>query len=80
MDSLKTNYESFLWVGFICLKAAEPLLKFSGVPATHLIDKKSMKVGWVVGGGILKNLIAFIYFFSVLFKLFCSILSKVHFQ
>lgn len=50
MDSLKTNYESFLWIGFICLKAAEPLLKFSGVPATHLIDKKSMKVGWVMGG------------------------------
>ena len=44
----------FLWIGFICLKATEPLrgdsllftTKFPGIPVTHFMDLGRMK-GWV---------------------------------
>ena len=47
----KKLYSSFLWVGFNCLKAAEPLRgdsllftsKSPGGPGTHLIDIGRMK-------------------------------------
>ena len=50
MINLK-NYESFIWMGFKCLKAAEPQLGYSllfstktfGVPGTHMIDLRKMK-------------------------------------
>ena len=46
-------YDPFLWMGFNCLKAAEPLwgdrllftIQFQGVPGTHLIYLGKMK-GW----------------------------------
>ena len=44
-------YGSFLWMGFNCLKATEPLrggsllftTKFPEIPGTHLIDLRRMK-------------------------------------
>ena len=47
----KKLYGSFLWMGFNCLKATEPLRRdsllfttqFPGVPGTHLIDFRRMK-------------------------------------
>ena len=49
---LKKLYSPFLWIGFNCLKATEPLqedsvlfsLNFPGVPGTHIVDFKKMKV------------------------------------
>ena len=50
-------YDSFIWIGFICLKAAEPLredtllftTKSPGLLGTHLIDLGRIK-GWVNHG------------------------------
>ena len=47
-------YDPFLWMGFNCLKATEPLrgdsllftTKFPAIPGTHLIDLGRMK-DWV---------------------------------
>ena len=44
-------YDPFLWMGFNCLKATEPLrgdsllftTKFPAIPGTHLIDLERMK-------------------------------------
>ena len=52
--SLKKLYGPFLWLGFNCLRVAEPLrggsllftTKFPAIPGTHLIDLGRMK-GWV---------------------------------
>ena len=56
----KKNYDSFLWIGFICLKATKPLrrdfllftAKYPEGPATHLLDFGRMK-GWVDLGATL---------------------------
>ena len=48
---LKKLYGPFLWMGFNCLKATEPLrgvallftTKFPEIPGTHLIDLGRMK-------------------------------------
>ena len=53
-DVIKKLYGLFLWMGFSCLKATEPLrggsllfsTKFLESPGTHLIDLGMMK-GWV---------------------------------
>ena len=50
----KKFYGPFLWMGFNCLKATEPLqrgsllftAKFPEIPGCHLIDLRKMK-GWV---------------------------------
>ena len=47
----KKLYGHFLWMGFNCIKATEPLLgdsllfttKSPGGPGTHLIDLRKMK-------------------------------------
>ena len=44
-------YGTFLWMGFNCIKATEPLrgdrliftTQFAGFPGTHLIDLRRMK-------------------------------------
>ena len=49
--NFKKLYGSFLWMGFNCLKATEPLrgvallftTKFPEIPGTHLIDLGRMK-------------------------------------
>ena len=45
------TYDPFLWMGFNCLKATEPLRgdslpftpQYPGVPGTHLINLRRMK-------------------------------------
>ena len=47
-------YDPFLWIGFNCLQATEPLqgdsllftIQLQGIPGAHLIDQEKMK-GWV---------------------------------
>ena len=42
----KKSYDSFLWMGFNCLKATEPLLfttKSPEIPGIHFIDLRWMK-------------------------------------
>ena len=47
----KKLYGPFLWIGFCCLKATEPLrggsllftTKFPEIPGTHFIDLETMK-------------------------------------